>query len=463
MKDFYIKKKKRKFEVIINNKSNGIYSSYNQIKTAKKVANNLIGIKKNIIFHLKEKKEFGKIYGPYIGYIKDGNIKVKLYKMKGGFIGKLYNQIAPSINFIKKRKNKENEENLIALSKFEKPVKIISMNNINREEANKLVKSREEAFKKAEQNAKLATEKYEKSKIISNAKEQAAANANKPAQKAAENVKAASQAVINAEEKEKSKSKANTQAKIKELSNAKAQVNSNAAAYQQAKENSNKAAQAALKLEEPAAAEEKAAANANQAAQKAALNVNAASQAIRNAKEKARLQIQPKSNAVAEEQVTANVAQKLVLNSRNDNELVKVVTSEEISPLLKANELQVTNSKAEVEAKTLEKKKQTAIAKLQNVVNPKTSNLVTKKVNKAPERLNLGQRIITSTATRDAQVIQPPIYQKQTFINDILKQQNPKNINQQIIPNNIFQNAKLINVIAFNQTSILPRSKNPII
>jgi hypothetical protein len=461
MKDFYIKKKKRKFEVIINNKSNGIYSSYNQIKTAKKVANNLIGIKKNIIFHLKEKKEFGKIYGPYIGYIKDGNIKVKLYKMKGGFIGKLYNQIAPSI-----RKKSKKEENLIELRELEEPVKIISINNLNKEEANKLVKSSKEAFKKAEQNAKLATEKYNKSKIISNAEEQVAANANRAAQQAVANAnRAAQQAVANAnaalqavkkaEENAKLKSNENTQVKIKELRNANAALqavkkaeenaklksnentqvkikelrNANIAVYQQAIENSNRAA--ILEFE----SEEKAAENANRAAQQAAENAISTSKIVKNAEEKERLianankKVQAKSNAVAKEQVTANIAQNL-LNSRKkeENNAAQVVASE-------------TN--AQVEAKNLKKK----------------SNLVTNFVDNVPESLNVEQKNITSTSTRDTQVIQP-------FIN--YKMRNPQIINQKIIPYNFLQYPQQLinNTIPFisfiNQTSILPRSENPI-
>ena len=88
MKDYNIKKKKRKFEVILNNKSKGIYSNYTPIKIAKNIVNNLIGNRKYIIFHLKEKlkknKKNKKIFGPYIGYIKDGKAFAKIYKIKGG-------------------------------------------------------------------------------------------------------------------------------------------------------------------------------------------------------------------------------------------------------------------------------------------------------------------------------------------------------------------------------------------
>ena len=87
MKDYNKKKKKRKFEVIINNKSKGIYSNYSPIKTAKKVINNLIGNRKYIIFYLKEKlknEKNKKKIGPYIGYIKDGKAFAKIYKIKGG-------------------------------------------------------------------------------------------------------------------------------------------------------------------------------------------------------------------------------------------------------------------------------------------------------------------------------------------------------------------------------------------
>jgi hypothetical protein len=75
------KKKKRKFEVIINTKSHGVYSDFTLKKVAKKITMEIASKKKEIIFHLKEK---GKIYGPYIGYIKDGKAVVRIYKMSGG-------------------------------------------------------------------------------------------------------------------------------------------------------------------------------------------------------------------------------------------------------------------------------------------------------------------------------------------------------------------------------------------
>ena len=84
MKDYNRKKKKKKFEVIINNKSKSIYSNSTPLKTAKKVVNELIGDKKYILFNLQKKGKIVKNYGPYIGYIKDGKAFAKLYKMNGG-------------------------------------------------------------------------------------------------------------------------------------------------------------------------------------------------------------------------------------------------------------------------------------------------------------------------------------------------------------------------------------------
>ena len=77
------KKKKRKFEVIINTKTHGIYSDFTPMKVAKKVTIDLIGRKKHIIFHLREKGKSGKTYS-YIGNINDGNVVVKIHKMSGG-------------------------------------------------------------------------------------------------------------------------------------------------------------------------------------------------------------------------------------------------------------------------------------------------------------------------------------------------------------------------------------------
>jgi hypothetical protein len=78
------KKKKRKFEVIMNTGTHGIYSDFTLRKVAKKATINLARKKKHIIFHLREKEKSEKIYGPYIGYIKDGKVIVKFYKMSGG-------------------------------------------------------------------------------------------------------------------------------------------------------------------------------------------------------------------------------------------------------------------------------------------------------------------------------------------------------------------------------------------
>lgn len=53
------------------------------MKIAKKVTSELVGKKKQIIFHLREKGKSGKTYG-YIGNIKDGKANVKIHKMSGG-------------------------------------------------------------------------------------------------------------------------------------------------------------------------------------------------------------------------------------------------------------------------------------------------------------------------------------------------------------------------------------------
>ena len=103
------KKKKRKFEVIMNIGTQGIYSDLTLRKVAKKVTRELVGKKKYIIFHLREitkKRKYGKtngslisqskinneaiinsqanLYGPYIGIIKDGKAIVRIHKMSGG-------------------------------------------------------------------------------------------------------------------------------------------------------------------------------------------------------------------------------------------------------------------------------------------------------------------------------------------------------------------------------------------
>ena len=77
------KKKKRKFEVIVNTATQGIYSDFTPMKVAKKVTSELVGKKKQIIFHLREKGKSGKTYG-YIGNIRDGKVMVRIHKMSGG-------------------------------------------------------------------------------------------------------------------------------------------------------------------------------------------------------------------------------------------------------------------------------------------------------------------------------------------------------------------------------------------
>ena len=77
------KKKKRKFEVIMKTATQGIYSDFTPMKVAKKVTSELVGKKKQIIFHLREKGKSGKLYG-YIGSIRDGKVVVRIHKMSGG-------------------------------------------------------------------------------------------------------------------------------------------------------------------------------------------------------------------------------------------------------------------------------------------------------------------------------------------------------------------------------------------
>ena len=78
------KKKKRKFEVIMNTGIHGIHSDFSLRKVAKKATMDLARKNKHIIFHLREKRKSGKTYGPYIGNIKDGKAIVRIHKMSGG-------------------------------------------------------------------------------------------------------------------------------------------------------------------------------------------------------------------------------------------------------------------------------------------------------------------------------------------------------------------------------------------
>lgn len=81
------RKKKRKFEFIMNTTTHGIYTDDSLRKVAKKVTYEFVGKKKKIIFYLREinkKGKYGKTYGPYIGSIKDGKAIVRIYKMNGG-------------------------------------------------------------------------------------------------------------------------------------------------------------------------------------------------------------------------------------------------------------------------------------------------------------------------------------------------------------------------------------------
>ena len=110
------KKKKRKFEVIRNTGTQGIYSDFTPMKVAKKVTSELVGKKKQIIFHLREKGKSGKTYGPYIGNIKDGKVVVRIHKMSGGEMGCVFNRITPN-NFKVDKKDIDNPPN-IAITNF---------------------------------------------------------------------------------------------------------------------------------------------------------------------------------------------------------------------------------------------------------------------------------------------------------------------------------------------------------
>ena len=88
------KMKKRDFEVIMNTATKGIYSDFTPMKVAKKVTSELVRKKKHIIFTLREKGKSGKIYGPYIGSIKDERVVVRIHKMSGGdLIDCVFNKI----------------------------------------------------------------------------------------------------------------------------------------------------------------------------------------------------------------------------------------------------------------------------------------------------------------------------------------------------------------------------------
>ena len=109
------KKKKRKFEVIVNTATQGIYSDFTPMKVAKKVTSELVGKKKQIIFHLREKGKSGKLYG-YIGSIRDGKVVVRIHKMSGGEMGCVFNRIMPN-NFKVDKKDSSNHPE-IAITKF---------------------------------------------------------------------------------------------------------------------------------------------------------------------------------------------------------------------------------------------------------------------------------------------------------------------------------------------------------
>jgi hypothetical protein len=109
------KKKKRKFEVIMKTATQGIYSDFTPMKVAKKVTSVLVGKKKQIIFHLREKGKSGKLYG-YIGSIRDGKVVVRIHKMSGGEMGCVFNKITPN-NFKVDKKDSSNPP-AIKITKF---------------------------------------------------------------------------------------------------------------------------------------------------------------------------------------------------------------------------------------------------------------------------------------------------------------------------------------------------------
>jgi hypothetical protein len=116
------KKKKRKFEAIMNTATQGIYSDFTPMKVAKKVTSELVGKKKQIIFYLREKGKSGKTgktgksYGPYIGKVRDGKVVVRTHKMSGGEMGCVFNRIMP--NNFKVDKSDFSDPPKIAITKF---------------------------------------------------------------------------------------------------------------------------------------------------------------------------------------------------------------------------------------------------------------------------------------------------------------------------------------------------------
>ena len=109
------KKKKRKFEAFVNTATQGIYSGFTPMKVAKKVTSELVGKKKQIIFHLREKGKSGKTYG-YIGKVRNGKVVVRIHKMRGGEMGCVFNKITP--NNFKVDKSDFNNPPKIAITKF---------------------------------------------------------------------------------------------------------------------------------------------------------------------------------------------------------------------------------------------------------------------------------------------------------------------------------------------------------
>jgi len=105
--------KKRNFVVIIDNqKLNKNYSDYTLKNVTKKVTKDLLGSKKEIIFHLEEKGKSEKKYGPYKGHKESGEFFVKKHKkMSGGVIGQAYTQSSPQKKWEENRQeNKKKEE-----------------------------------------------------------------------------------------------------------------------------------------------------------------------------------------------------------------------------------------------------------------------------------------------------------------------------------------------------------------
>jgi hypothetical protein len=240
MKDYSEQKRKKikkKFEVIMNTGTYGFSSDFTLGKVAKKVTSKLAEKNKHIIFQLRENRKNGKTYGPYIGRIKDGKTFVKLNKMKGGFIEKIYSQKSPQQEW----KNKQ-----LAKTKVAQEAKNSQRIALEKESAS--VKSLS-AAEQAEKNAFIA-------------------------------VKAASNAVGKA-------ANAKDVVREKEFKNASNKVNKNRQAYKTAFNEYEKAAKEAENSQRIALEKESAAVKSLSVAEQAQRNAITASQQAANAVRKA--------------------------------------------------------------------------------------------------------------------------------------------------------------------------------